>query len=155
MKKSMRKLILLSGISFFGAMMLNSCSKNNDSATANNTPLLMARAYFQSNILDRDLVVPYAKDDGATITMKFAGLTFHFTGNGTLTGSATAANDLLSVNGTWSMTANYDKITFNFPTNFFPDLAFMNKQWNIGSNGATIVLTATNGENDELDFTGK
>lgn len=150
----MYKLILLSGISFSGAVLLNSCSKKDDTATIS-TPFQMAKHNFETNILDRDLVVPFAQDDGTNITIKFAGLTFHFTGNGTLTGSATAANDLLSVNGTWSMTAAYDKITFAFPTNLFPDLAFMNKEWLITSNNFPIVLTAANGENDQLNFSPK
>jgi len=156
MKKLITKFVLLTGISFFGAVMLNSCSKSNDGTSTAPTPApIVVKPNNVTNLLDRDLVVPYAKDDGVDITAKFAGLTFRFASNGTLTGPATAANDLLAVNGTWTMTAAYDRITFAFPTNLFPDLAFMNKEWMIGSNGSTVVLIPSNGENDLLDFSGK
>jgi|GEM_PF-5851728 len=155
MKKLLTKIVLLTGISFFGAVLLNSCSKNDGTISSSPGPTPIGTPTSANNLLNRDLVVPYAKDDGAVITAKFAGLTFRFTSNGTLTGSATAANDLLAVNGTWSMTAAYDKVTFAFPTNIFPDLAFMNKEWVIGSNGSTVVLIPSNGENDLLDFSAK
>ena len=155
MKKLMNKIVLFTGISFFGAMMLNSCSKSNDTTSPSPAPTPIVNPNGVNNLMNRDLVVPYAKDDGADITAKFAGLTFHFTSNGSLTGSATAANNLLAVNGTWTMTAAHDKITFAFPTNLFPDLAFMNKEWIIGSNASTAVLIPANGENDLLDFSPK
>ncbi len=144
----MYKLILLAGIFFPATVILNSCVK--DDLTATST--VSTQQYAENNVLNRDLFVSTATDDNTDITAHFNGITFHFTGSG-LSGSATAANDLLSVSGTWSLDTNYDKITFSFPTDVLASLAFMNKQWLINISSSTLVmLSAANGETDVLYF---
>ena len=143
----MYKLILFAGILFSGTVILNSCSKSNGNPV---TPATQV-------IFDRDLLISSATDSSANVTSHFSGITFHFTGPYTaLTGNATAANTLVAVSGSWSTNATYNKITFTFPTTIFSDLAYLNKQWLIADPSANpLVLTATNGETDVLQFSIK
>ncbi len=142
------KLILVAAIAFFGVVLFSSCKKDNNTSNPQQTAA--------NNMFDRNLLVSMATDNGATVTADFAGLTFRFTGSASLSGTATVANDLLTVTGNWTMTAGYDKITFSFPTNIFGQLSYMNKQWLISANSSsTVVLNAANGESDALNFSTK
>ena len=146
MKKSYFKIIVTAALFCGFTLVLNSCSKNNDTPVNTSTAVTV--------IYDHDLLVKSATDNGVDNTAKFAGLKFRFTGPYTLlNGGGSVSNDLFNVNGTWNLTANYDKITFAFPTNVFTDLDYMNKQWLIGTYTATtVILSAANGENDVLQF---
>ena len=148
MKKLTCSTFFIAALSLFGFTSLNGCSKSD--ATVITTPGVQ-------NILDRDLIVSYAKDDNTDITSQFNGLTFHYTGPSTAnSGPASAANTLLSVTGSWTMNASHNKITFAFPTGIFSTLAFMNKEWLIANTASNpLVLTATNGETDILYFSLK
>ena len=145
MKHYMYKVILVVMLSFCAATLLDSCKKNSDTA---------ASLPADQKLLDRNLLVSYAKDDGTDITINYNGIIFKFTGPATaLSGGATASNTLLTVNGTWSLNTSRNKITFAFPTNAIPELSHMNKQWLIANPSANpVVLTALLGENDELRF---
>ena len=146
MKKSYFKIIVTAALFCGFTLVLNGCSKSNDTPVNTSTAVKV--------IYDHDLLVKSATDNGVDITSKYNGLTFHYTGPYTqLNGAASASNNLFNINGTWTLTANYDKITFAFPTNVITDLDYMNKQWLIGTYTATtVILSAANGENDVLQF---
>jgi hypothetical protein len=151
MKKTMYKLILLAGITFCGAVLLSSCSKDDNTNTST-----ASKDYFVNNMQSLDLKVSFASDNGTDITSKFSGYTFRFADTIALAGKATASNDLLTVSGTWSIDGDYNKIAFVFPTAVIADLAFMNKQWQFTNrDSATVKLMASNGENDVLYFVRK
>jgi hypothetical protein len=152
MKKIFYNPLLFAAIAFCGITLFSSCSKNSDDMVASTS----ATYYFTNNTVNRDLVIRAAIDDGADITANFNGLTFHLSDTSKFSGSITASNDLLSVHGTWFIDDAYDKITFNFPTNVLPSLAFLNKQWQfMNRNSDAIDLRAANGENDEVHFVRK
>ena len=163
MKNSIYKFILSAVIIFSAATILNSCTKadaintiSNPAGTTQTSANGQAVRPAANSILDQDLVITYAKDDNVDITGKFRDFTFHFTYTGSTSGPAAAWNNILTVDGTWSMLNSHDNITFAFPTNIISDLAFLDKQWIIGeSTGTTIMLTAANGENDVIYFSSK
>ncbi|MFM2326771.1 MAG: hypothetical protein RIR31_973 [Bacteroidota bacterium] len=149
MKKIIYKFILLTGIFFCAAVILNSCSK----ADANINSSAAVKEYFLNNMLGRDLTVAFAKDENTAITAMFAGYNFRFTATTASAGTATVSNDLFAVNGTWDINTTNNTINFNFPVNIITSLVFINKEWLFANrNAATIILTATNGETDELHF---
>ena len=151
MKKIISNLVLFTGLSFAGITLLSSCSKKNDDMTSTT-----ATYYFTNNTVNRDLVIQSAIDDGANITANFNGITFHLSETSKFEGTVNATNDLLSVQGTWSVDEAYDKITFSFPTNVLTSLGFLNKQWQFMNRTSDVIdLRAANGENDEVHFVRK
>jgi hypothetical protein len=138
-----RRLLFFFLLLFSGILLLNGCSKDE-----NNTPAWPGNQL----LIDKNFSVPYAKDNGADVTANYNGIIFRFAGPATsLTGTATAANSLFTVTGTWTMNSSRDKISFSFPTNLLPDLAFMNKTWKITNAFVSpVVLKADNGEDDEV-----
>ncbi len=148
MRNSIQKFILILGIALTGTILFSSCDKDDTS-----NPSMTNEEYFTNNALNRDFLVHLATDNGTDITAQFAGFTFRLTKTASLSGNISASNDILTENGTWSIDAAYDKITFNFPTSTISSLAFFNKQWQFTSrNSALIELSAANGETDVLHF---
>jgi hypothetical protein len=148
------KLMLLAGILFSGAMILNSCSKSdslNAIANANNA----AAPKATTGILDRDLKIAMAKDGNTDITADFNFITFNFKSTSAATGYADAWNDVLAVRGTWSMNAGYNMITMGFPTVPLSQLAFMNREWIISESSTNVTLISGNGDGDQVYLTGK
>ena len=136
--------MLIIGISLTGTVLLSSCSKDDDDD--NTTPSSNA-VYFSENALARDLLVQLASDNSSDITAQFSGYTFRLTKTATYSGTITASNDLLTVNGTWSIDAGYDKITFVFPTDVISSLSFFNKEWQFSSRSTTVIeLVAADGD---------
>ena len=149
MKTWIYKMALITGISFFSIVSLNSCTVKDDLDTA------LAQRYLVTSVLNRNLFISQATHNDADITAEFNGISFLFSGSGGSTGTASAANDLFTVNGSWNVNANYDKIGFSFPTNTMGSLAFMNRQWLINTSDPNIVmLTDANGGKDILYFAG-
>jgi hypothetical protein len=158
MKTSIYKLVMSAAIIFSAATILNSCSKADtiNDLNASSPASLQMTGTVGNSILNHDLVITNARDDNADISDRFKGITFHFTHVDSNNGPAAAWNDILTVNGTWSMqTTEGTTITFAFPTNIIADLAFMNKEWSIQSSGNVVVLIAANGENDTITFTAR
>jgi hypothetical protein len=152
MKKIFYNLVLFAGVSFTGAAVLSSCTKGDDNSATNAS----SQQYFSTNVVNHDFAVLMATDNGTDITANYNGINFRFADTATLAGTATASNSLLTVHGTWTVDAAYDKITFSFPTTTLTSLSFMNKQWQfMNRNSQAIDLKAANGETDELHFTRK
>jgi hypothetical protein len=135
MKNLLYKLTLIIAISF-STVLLNSCSKDDNNSTTGSSSNAQ---YFSDNVLNRDLTVQQALNGSTDITASFNGYTFRLTKNAAYSGIITAANDLLSENGTWSIDADYSNLTFSFPTDMIPDLAFFNKQWQFSSRSSAVV----------------
>jgi hypothetical protein len=151
MKTLLYKLALIIGISF-STVLLNSCSKDDENNSTTVTGSANAQ-YFSNNVLNRDLTVQQAFSGSTDITASFSGYTFRLTKNAAYSGTITASNDLLAENGTWSIDADYSNLTFTFPTDMIPDLAFFNKQWQFSSR-ASAVVELTSGS-DVLKFQRK
>lgn len=152
MKNTIYKLITAATMVFCCIILISGCKKNNDDADNNAS----AQVYFSSNVINRDLLLVYAKDNNADVTAKFSGYTFRLADTASLAGTITVSNDLLTVKGNWSVDASYNKIAFILPTNIIPDLVLLNKEWQFTTREqAVIKLAAANGEADELHFSKK
>jgi hypothetical protein len=91
-------------------------------------------AFFNANVLNQDLKVHLATDNGITITNNYSAYTFKCTTGGVFT----ASNSLFSINGTWTANADYSKVTFTLPT---PpsDFIFLNREWTF-TNYSTPIM---------------
>ncbi len=147
---------VLSGLVF------TSCSKseiaemsqtsNGASNTANTTNAASAGkpAPTTAAILNQDLKISYARDNGVDITTQFKDFTFRF--NGTYpSGQAHVWNDLLAQTGSWKSPLEAADFTIWYPTDIFDQLAFLNKDWTIIEGGASS-FRLTSADGDEVDF---
>jgi hypothetical protein len=143
---------LLAG-SLITATLFTACSKNETIDELNNGPQTTTAkgiAVIENpNVLNQELKVAYAMDGATDITDQLDDFTFKFAGTYP-SGEAQVWNDLLARIGTWRM-ANESSITIAYPTDPFTQLAFLNREWTIGTaNRGYIVFTAADG--DEVHF---
>lgn len=103
-----------------------------------------------ASILNQNLRINIARDNGVDITSQFKDFTFEF--NGTYpSGNAHVWNDLLAQTGTWSSPADITDFVLRYPTGIFSQLAFLNQEWNIDEASTTFYrLKAANG--NEVNF---
>ena len=138
---------LISGI------MLTSCSKNDvrEMSSSSNVAANPGRpAVTTAAILNKDLKIINARDNGVDITDRFQDFTFNFTGNYP-GGPAHVWNDLLAQTGSWSSAFEATDFTISYPTGIVEQLAFLNRTWNIEAPSTTFFrLTSTDGDVVEL-----
>lgn len=103
-----------------------------------------------ASILNQNLRIGYAWDNGVDITAQFKDFTFEF--NATYpSGNAHVWNDLLAQTGSWSSPKEYTDFVLWYPTDIFNQLTFLNQEWNIDEASTTFYwLIAADG--DEVDF---
>lgn len=146
---------LFAGLIISGAV-LSSCSKSAAINDLNNNPQQLSAGDMNPgvSILNQDLGIIYAKDGAADITNQFSDFTFNFTGSSS-SGSAHVWNGLLSQTGSWSMgEEESSNFSIYFPTDIFTQLAFLNRNWEIGESSSAVVrLIAADG--DEVHFSAK
>jgi hypothetical protein len=109
-----------------------------------------AAAVIYSQLLNQNLSVTYAVDNGVDITEDMNDWNFRFNGDYP-GGDAQGWNDILAVSGNWSMAEGSNTISINFPSRL-SQLVFMSKTWTIGTygKGAEIVLTSPDGDEVHL-----
>ena len=146
---------------FAGALIITATLTAFSTKTSNNTtaqPVFNAATraaktgapVIYSQLLNQNLSVTYAVQNGVDITEDMNDWTFRFNGNYP-GGEAQGWNDILAVTGSWSMAEGSDIISIMFPSRLSQP-AFMSRTWTIGNagKGAEIVLTAADG--DEVHF---
>jgi hypothetical protein len=105
-----------------------------------------------ASILNQNLKISYARDNGVDITAQFRDFSFEF--NGTYpSGNAHVWNDLLAQTGKWSSPTESTDFVLWYPTDIFTQLNFLNREWTIVEGGTSFFrLMAADG--DEVDFLG-
>lgn len=151
MKTSILNLVI-SGL-IVSAVVFSGCSKNEATNDLNQNPQLLQstskdQVNAKADMLNKDLVIVYAVDNGVNINMDFKDFTFNFQGTPP-SGRAHVWNDLLARTGKWSWMGNV--FWMDFPTDVFTQLAFLNREWTVGESTETLIrLTAADG--DEVHF---
>jgi hypothetical protein len=148
--------LLLAGL-FISAVVLTGCSKSEAISDLNNNSQQVAAStsddgdmYPQTAILNRDFVIIYALDGAKDITPQFTAFAFKFAGKEP-SGEAQVWNGQMMQSGTWNMQAESGILRLFYPTNTFPELAFLNRNWTIGeSSSAVIRLIAADGDEVQL-----
>lgn len=157
MKKSTFTLLPLIAIFFTGAILLNSCSKD-DSIATNSVAAAHINAGGPSvppatGLFNRDLIVIYAQDDNTNITADFDGISFRFAGSmEAQTGEAYAMTRWIAVQGNWTgeQSGGNNFITVAIPTDLIPVVSFVNRKWIVTNNGNAVTLVDANGQSDRL-----
>ena len=110
-------------------------------------------AVTTASILNQNLSISYALDNGVDITSQFKDFTFEFAGTYP-SGNAHVWNDLLAQTGTWSSPIESTDFVLSYPTDIFNQLAFLNREWTIVEASTSFYrLKAADG--DELNFASK
>jgi len=150
--------LLFAGL-FIAGVVLIGCSKSEAIEDLNNNSKKIAATESDDDhtvgvrLLNQDLVVMYALDGTVDITQQFNAYTFRFAGTEP-SGQAYAWNKQLMQTGSWSMSVDPGSLVISYPSNTFPELVFMNRNWTIeGSSSAVIRLVASDG--DEVQLTSK
>lgn len=109
-----------------------------------------ATAVMYADILNQNLAITYATDNGADITEDMNDWTLRFNGNYP-GGEAQAWNDLLAVTGSWNMSEGSNMINISYFSSLSQPV-FLSRAWTISSGfkGAAIVLTAADGDQVHL-----
>lgn len=139
-------------------LVLTSCKKTDltemkatpNAAVTANTNIDGKPSPGTASILNHNLRISYAHDNGVDITAQFKDFTFEF--NGTYpSGNAHVWNDLLAQTGTWSSPTEATDFVLWYPTDIFTQLAFLNREWNIVEASTSFYrLRAADG--DEVQF---
>lgn len=134
---------------------ISGCSKSESIQELNQNPQLLT-AKSQSgltateSILNTDLTISYARDNGNDITAQFRELTFNFQGSPP-SGNAHVWNDLLAQTGTWKFVVGSDVFEIKYPTGIFEQLIFLNRLWKIGEISSSVLRLYTD-DGDEVIF---
>jgi hypothetical protein len=139
-------------------LLLTSCSKNDvtkmtatpNAAVTGNTNIAGKPSPGTASILNQNLRISYAHDNGVDITSQFKDFTFEFDGTYP-SGNAHVWNDLLAQTGTWSSPKEITDFILWYPAEIFTQLTFLNREWNIDKASTTFYqLMASDG--DEVHF---
>ncbi len=129
-------------------LVLSNCSKS-DSNTTPVDPIV----FFDNNVINKDLSIHLAVDNGSTITAQYNGYTLRFSKNGATNGTVSIANTLLTYTGTWTTTADHTTLSIVLPT---PptEFTFLNRQWKFTRYSTPIMelAPAAGGDNKVLHF---
>jgi hypothetical protein len=142
--------LLLAGL-FISGVSLTGCSKSDAINDLNNNPQQIAAKAAgddpaDAGILNHDLKIISASDNGADITQQFHFYTFRFVGSGSA-GEAQVWNDLLAQTGSWNMETKGGDINISYPTDIFSELAFLNRAWKVAETSpGMFTLTAADGD---------
>jgi len=145
--------LIFTGLIVSGAV-ISGCSKNESVQELNQNPQLLkstqANATATKSILNTDLVVNYASDNGVNITTQFKDFTFNFQGTAPA-GQAHVWNDLLAQTGTWKFVGGTDVFEIKYPAEIFEQLAFLNRTWRIDETNESVFRLYTM-DGDEVHF---
>lgn len=155
--------VLFFNLLLFTGLLISGCSKNDDIkliSSASNTGNVVPTKFTNTlPLINHEVRVSYAMDDGNNITASFNDFTFFFSleGINTVDGRAYIWNDLFTVYGKWEFrqnpNASTQNILFLLPTQVHNQLAFMNREWMISSVGPEMILIAASGAPAELRYT--
>lgn len=105
--------------------------------------------YFEQNILNSDFIVKLATDSGNVRTNNFDGYKFRLLKNTLLDGPMTATKNGVVLNGSWSSTEDYGKLTINFSIPAAPpEFAFIVRSWRFTRKAIPVMELAPWGTTD-------
>jgi hypothetical protein len=142
----MKKIIL--ALTIFTAV-FTACNKND----ANNTSSVNTTA-VNSTVTSGTWRITLFNDSGTDETANFSGFNFTFASSGSLA----AANNILTISGTWSTRVDNSKVklTINFPSPSVSAFLDLNEDWEVTSRTDTQVtmqhVSGGGGGTDYLTF---
>ncbi len=125
-------------------LLIFSCKKE---STTNN------QAFFEANVVNQNLTIHMAEDNGTDVTNQFSSYTFKFTKTTANSGTLTATNTLLNFNGTWSVSTDFYNLTISLPSPPI-EFSFLNRVWKFTQSSIPIMelSSSASGDNKLLHF---
>ena len=97
--------------------------------------------YFETNILNRNFVVSYAKDNANDITSSYEGYIFVLLKTDMYHGPLKVINGNREFSGSWSSNEDYGKLTIKLPGTP-PEFAFLTRDWRFTSKALPVLKLA-------------
>ncbi len=125
-------------ILFSVILLLAGCGKTGDPNTQN-----ILEAYFETNILNKDFKVLYAKDNGTEITSQYDGWIFRLFKNTLYDGPMTGIKNGVTYSGTWSSNSDYGQLIINITQPTTPvEFNFINRTWRFAEKAVPVMKLA-------------
>lgn len=115
-----------------------SCKKN--PLTKEGQRNLLAE-YFEANVLNKDIKVKLATDNGVDNTAQYDGYIFKMFKNTLLDGPLTAVKNGVTYNGTWSSNDDYSKLVITLPSTP-AEFIFLTREWKFTKKGNPVMELA-------------
>ena len=126
------KLILLS---FCISLCFVTCKK----AETNSGTVL--QKYFETSVLNQNIIVNFASDSGTDITSNYTGYTFVLLKTDYYHGPLQVTTNGTVTTGSWSCNDDYSKLTITLPGTS-PQFAFLSRSWRFTSKSQTVMKLA-------------
>lgn len=123
-------------------LLLASCKKTVEEIQRN-----LAQEYFDANVINKDIRVHLATDNGTDLTSQYNGYIFRLQKNTYLDGPLQATIGGTTYTGTWSCNDDYGKLTINLPSAPAPFI-FLTREWRFVKKTVPIMELAPWGTTD-------
>ena len=107
----------------------------------------LAQEYFDANVIDKDIIVRYAYDNGSDLTGQYTGYSFKLLKNTYLDGPLKATIGGVTYNGTWLCNDDYGKLTISLPAVPAP-FVFLTREWRFVKKTVPVMELAPWGTTD-------
>jgi hypothetical protein len=98
--------------------------------------------YFEDNVLNKDIIVQFASDNGTEITAQYNGYIFKMFKNTYYDGPMTATSGTSVFTGTWSSNSDYSKLVITLPATTVAAFNFLNREWKFTKKAIPIMELA-------------
>ncbi len=130
--------------SFFTVSFFGSCKKNSSSPDGT-----VLEKYFESSVLNKNIIVNYASNNGTDITANYNGYTFVLLKTDYYHGPLQAKKDATVITGSWSTNDDYSKLTITLPA-LPQEFVFLSRSWRFTSKTTTLMKLAPWGSSEPL-----
>ncbi len=125
-------------------LLLSGCKKTTQQVQRN-----LAQEYFDANVINKDIVVHLATDNGNDLTAQYNGYVFKLIKNTYLDGPLQATIGGVTYTGTWACNDDYGKLTIHLPAVPSP-FVFLTREWRFTKKTVPIMELAPWGTTDPI-----
>ncbi|MEO6404604.1 MAG: hypothetical protein ABIY51_06425 [Ferruginibacter sp.] len=126
-------------------LLSQSCSKTGSAPATDD----LIKAYFETNVLNRDFKVFLATDSGVDITSQYDNYVFRLMKNTYFDGPMTGTKNGVTISGTWSSNDDFSKLVISLNQPSAPaGFTFLNRQWRFTRKAFPLMELAPWGSTD-------
>ena len=118
-------------------LLSSSCKKS----VTNDQGATLLEKYFEDNVLNKNIIVSFASDNGQDLTANYNGWVFIMRKNTYYDGPLEARKSGTTYMGTWASNDDYSKLVVRLPASP-PELVFMTRDWRFTRKTPTIMELA-------------
>ncbi len=125
-------------------LLMSGCKKKVEEIQRN-----LAQEYFDANVINKDIVVHLATNNGTDLTSQYNGYVFKLLKNTYLDGPLQATIGGTTYTGSWSCNDDYGKLTITLPNTPTPFI-FLTREWRFVKKTVPIMELAPWGTTDPI-----